>query len=208
MLLELPFKMIVGRHRLGVFEDAVLQRIVEARAEFQRRFADRKVVDFFDPERFSSALSIQDNILFGRPVWDQANAHDRVVALVREMAGEVGLREALMRRGLEFDVGAGGARLTYAQKQQLAIARGLMKNPDVLVLNEPTSGLDPSIEQHVMRSLLGWAKDRTVVWALGRADLAEAFDRVLVLEGGKLVEAGKFQDLERSGHALPRLLAA
>jgi ABC-type multidrug transport system fused ATPase/permease subunit len=82
-----------------------------------------------------------------------------------------------------------------------------MKNPDVLVFNEPTSGLDPTTEARVVRSVLEWAKGRTVIWALGRADLAREFDRVLVLDEGRLVEEGAFTDLERAGKALTRLLA-
>ena len=85
----------------------------------------------------------------------------------------------LVRLGLEFEVGNGGSRLSYSQRQRLAIARAIMKNPDILVFNEPTSGLDPATESRVLGAVLDWAKGRTVVWALGRADLARAFDRVL-----------------------------
>ena len=55
--------------------------------------------------------------------------------------------------------------------------------------------------------MLEWAKGRTVVWALGRADLARAFDRVFVLDDGRLVEQGTFAELERPESALSRLLA-
>jgi ABC-type glutathione transport system ATPase component len=76
-----------------------------------------------------------------------------------------------------------------------------MKNPDILVLDEPTSGLDPGTETRILGTVLEWARGRTVVWALGRADLARAFDRVLVLEEGRLVEQGTFAELERPGTA-------
>jgi ATP-binding cassette subfamily B protein len=82
-----------------------------------------------------------------------------------------------------------------------------MKNPDILVFNEPTSGLDPATETRVLGTVLDWARGRTVVWALGRADLARAFDRVFVLEEGRLVEEGAVAELERPGTALSRLLA-
>jgi len=76
-----------------------------------------------------------------------------------------------------------------------------------LVFNEPTSGLDPGTELRVLRAVLGWAKGRTVVWALGRADLGQEFDRVLVLDDGRLIEQGPYEELERAGSALSRLLA-
>jgi len=207
-LLALTFRLIVARHRLGVIDDEMQRKIVEARAEFRRRYNNRDdVVEFFDPDRFSSALSIQDNLLFGRVAFEQANAQARVSALVREVAREVGMKPELVRLGLQFQVGNGGSRLSYSQRQRLAIARGIMKNPDILIFNEPTSGLDPATELRVLRAVLGWAKDRTVVWALGRADLAQEFDQVFVLDEGKLIEQGPFKELEQAGNAFTRMLA-
>jgi ABC-type multidrug transport system fused ATPase/permease subunit len=130
-----------------------------------------------------------------------------VHTLVREVAAEVGMNAELVRLGLEFQVGNGGSRLSYSQRQRLAIARAIMKNPDILVFNEPTSGLDPATELRVLRTVLDWAKGRTVVWALGRADLAREFDRLFVLDDGRLIEQGTFAELERPGTALSRLLA-
>ena len=112
----------------------------------------------------------------------------------------------LVKLGMSYEVGNGGSRLSYSERQRLAIARGLMKNPDILMFNEPTSGLDPATELRVLRAVLSWAKGRTVVWALGRADLAREFARVMVLDDGRLIEQGSFADLEAKGGALPRLL--
>jgi putative ABC transport system ATP-binding protein len=209
-LLALTFRIVVAQHRIGVIDEARQRKIVEARAEFQRRYGGREdFVEFFDPDRFSSTLSIQDNILFGRVAFEQANAQARLSSVVREVVAEVGMTPGLARLGLKFEVGNGGSRLSYSERQRLAIARGLMKNPDILMFNEPTSGLDPATEQRVLRAVLGWAKGRTVVWALGRADLACVFDRVMVLDHGHLVEEGPFPELEKKdGGALPRLLAA
>jgi putative ABC transport system ATP-binding protein len=207
-LLALTFRIVVARHRLGVIDEERQRKIVAARAEFRKRYTARDdVVEFFEPDRFSSALSIQDNILFGRVAFDQANALDRVTTLFREVATEVGMEPELLRLGLEYDVGNGGSRLSYSQRQRLAIARAIMKNPDVVVFNEPTSGLDPATDTRVLRAVLGWAKGRTVVWALGRADHAREFDRVFVFDDGKLIEQGPFEQLAREGALLPRLLA-
>jgi len=207
-LLALTFRLVVAQHRIGAIDEVIQRKIVAARAEFRRRHADwEDVVEFFDPHRFSSALSVQDNILFGRVAFEQANAQARVAALVREVAMEVGLKAELLRLGLEYEVGNAGSRLSYSQRQRLAIARGIMKNPDVLIFNEPTSGLDPASELRVVRAVLEWAKGRTVVWALGRADLAKEFDRVLVFDDGRLVEQGSFDEVERRDGLLKRLLS-
>jgi ABC-type multidrug transport system fused ATPase/permease subunit len=207
-LLALTFRLIASRHRLGVIDGAMPGRIVAARQEFGRRYKGRDdICEFFQPDRFSAALSIQDNILFGRVAFEQANAQARISALVREIAAEEGMGADLVRLGLEFEVGNAGSRLSYSERQRLAIARGLMKNPDILVFNEPTSGIDPATELRVLRAVLEWAKGRTVLWTLSRPELAREFDRVLVFADGRLVEEGKFEELEREGNALAQLVA-
>jgi putative ABC transport system ATP-binding protein len=207
-LLALTFRIVASRHRLGVVDESVLRRLVAARQEFHRRYRGRDdICEFFQPDRFSAALSVQDNILFGRVASDQANAQPRISALVRDVVAEAGMDADLVRLGLEFEVGNGGSRLSYSERQRLAIARGLMKNPDILVFNEPTSGLDPAMELRVLRAVLAWAGKRTVVWSLSRAELAREFDRVLVFADGQVVEEGRFEELEREGKALPQLVA-
>ena len=206
MLLAMPFKIVVGRHHVSFPDEVMRHRLVAARLEFQRRFADRNVVEFVDPQRFNPTLTNQDNILFGRPVFEQARAEARVSELVREVALEVGLETALIRRGLDFDVGASGARLNYLQKQRTAIARALMKNADVLVFDEPTSGLDPATERAIINGVLEWTRGKTVLWALGRAELAQPFARVLVFDRGKLAEDGTYDALASGGTLLPKML--
>jgi ABC-type polar amino acid transport system ATPase subunit len=207
-LLALTFRMIASRHRLGILDENMARRIVAARDAFSKRYSGRDdVCEFFQADRFSAALSIQDNILFGRIAFDQANAQTRVSAMVRDIAAEEGLNADLVRLGLEFDVGSSGSRLAYSERQRLAIARGVIKNPDLLVFNEPTSGLDPATETRVLISVLQWAKGRTVLWALSRAELAREFDRVLVFADGHLVEEGRFEELARAGNALTQLVA-
>lgn len=207
-LLAITFKLVAARHRLGVIDEAMQAKIVKARGEFARRFAQRNVVAFFDPDRFSPALSLQENILFGRVVLEQANAPARITALVRDVASEVEMDAMLVRAGLDFEVGNAGSRLSYSERQRLAIARGLMKNPDLLVFNEPTSGLDPSTEDRVVKAVLERTKGRTVLWALGRVELARSFDRVVVLEDGQVVEEGRYDELvSQEGNELARLVA-
>jgi len=206
-LLALTFRLVASRHRLGIMDESMPRRVVAARLEFSRRYSGRDdICEFFQPDRFSAALSIQDNILFGRVAYEQANAQARISALVRDVAAEEGMDGDLVRLGLAFDVGNGGSRLSYSERQRLAIARGLMKNPDILVFNEPTSGLDPALELRVLRAVLAWAGKRTVVWSLSRAELAREFDRVLVFADGQIVEEGRFEDLEREGNALAQLV--
>jgi ABC-type multidrug transport system fused ATPase/permease subunit len=207
-LLALTFRLVKARHRLGVIDETMPERILAARAEFRRRYQERDdVCEFFEPDRFSAALSVQDNILFGRVAYEQASAQGRISALVRDIGFAEGMCDDVVLIGLEFDVGNAGSRLSYSQRQRIAIARALLKNPDILVFNEPTSGLDPGTELRVLRAVLEWAKGRTVLWSLSRPELAREFDRVLVFADGELVEEGGFEELHREGKALAQLVA-
>jgi ABC-type multidrug transport system ATPase subunit len=207
-LLALTFRLVKARHRLGVIDETMPERILAARAEFRRRYQERDdVCEFFEPDRFSAALSVQDNILFGRVAYEQASAQGRISALVRDIGFAEGMCDDVVLIGLEFDVGNAGSRLSYSQRQRIAIARALLKNPDILVFNEPTSGLDPGTELRVLRAVLEWAKGRTVLWSLSRPKLAREFDRVLVFADGELVEEGGFEELHREGKALAQLVA-
>ncbi len=101
--------------------------------------------------------------------------------------------------GLETTVGAGGAPLTPAQTQQLALARLVLADPHTLVLDEATSLLDPRAARHLERSLAAVLTGRTVVAIAHRLHTAHDADRVAVVEDGRLSELGSHDELLRHG---------
>jgi len=210
MLLSLPFKLVPARHRLGLVDDDLQAKILRARLHFAAELAPdlRDSVEFFDVEKYNAATSIQDNILFGKVAYGQAQAQERVGALMREVVDELGLREMVVAAGLSFDVGIGGARLSAAQRQKLGLARGVLKQPDVLILSEATTALDSATQSRIMRNLLLEFKDRCVLWAVQRASMAQEFDQILVMRQGKVLERGTFADLQQRNAYVKELLAA
>jgi ABC-type multidrug transport system fused ATPase/permease subunit len=165
-------------------------------------------VEFFDPERYSSAISIQDNILFGRLSYGKPRSASEVGALVGEVVEKLNLRRDAMQAGLDFSVGIAGSRLTSAQRQKLAIARAVLKRPDLLVLVRATASLDPATQQKIMKNLLQEFSGRGLIWVLHQASQCAEFDHAIVLDGGKVVEQGRLADLNRSGTILHSMLAA
>ena len=101
--------------------------------------------------------------------------------------------------GLETTVGAGGAPLTPAQTQQLALARLVLADPHTLVLDEATSLLDPRAARHLERSLGSVLEGRTVVAIAHRLHTAHDADRVAVVEDGRVSELGAHDELLRRG---------
>jgi putative ABC transport system ATP-binding protein len=207
--LSLPFKVIPARHRLGMFENEILDRILTARKVFAADLSDalRGSVEFFSADKYNAAASLQDNILFGKIAYGQADAGSRVGEALAEVIEAENLRDAVIEVGLDFEVGVGGARLSAGQRQKVGIARILLRRPDILIFNEATAALDSGSQAKVLANIFSETKGRGLVWALQRASLAETFDRVMVMRGGRIVETGGFGELhDAEGGALKTLL--
>ncbi|GEL96594.1 ABC transporter ATP-binding protein [Cellulomonas terrae] len=101
--------------------------------------------------------------------------------------------------GLETEVGSGGASLTPAQAQQIALARLVLLDPHTLVLDEATSLLDPRAARHLERSLSAVLSGRTVVAIAHRLHTAHDADRVAVVDGGRITEIGPHDELVAAG---------
>ena len=210
MLLSLPFRIVPARHRLDVITDNMKARVLEARRAFADDLPETLAgsVEFFDAGRYNAAATLQDNILFGKLAYGQARGVERVGALISEVVDALDLRPAVMEVGLDFQVGIGGARLSGSQRQKLAIARAVLKRPDILILNEATAALDSASQASLLEGLLEEFKGRGLIWALHRAGLARHFDRVLVMRSGKIAQQGTFDELDREGSDLRELLEA
>ena len=146
--------------------------------------------------------------LFGKVAYGQALGQAKVGELIAETVNRLDLRPAIIRAGFEFEVGIAGARLSMAQRQKLAFARCLLKKPDVLIANEATAGLDPAAVTQLFHRLKQAMAGRGLVWVSSRVDLMSEFDRILVLDNGKVVEQGTYEELKNRDGVFQRLLAA
>jgi putative ABC transport system ATP-binding protein len=209
-LLSLPFKLIPARHRLDVIDENMQRRLLEARRVFRADLPPegRIQIEFFDAERYNAAASVQDNILFGKIAYGEADAPVRVPAALAEVIDALALRQTVIEVGLEYNVGPGGSRLSLAQRQVVGIARAILKRPDLLVLNEATSALDGQAQVSVAKGIKAEFEGRGVIWVLHRASLVRNFDYALVLSNGKLQEQGTPAELAERKDSLLTLLAA
>ncbi len=209
-LLSLPFKLIPARHRLDVLDKAMQQRLLEARRVFRADLPPegQGQIEFFDAERYNAAASVQDNILFGKIAYGEADAPLRIPRLIAEIVDTLGLRQTVIEVGLDYNVGTGGSRLSLAERQKTAIARAVLKRPDLLILNEATSALDGQAQAKVTKGLMDEFAGRGIIWVLHRASLARNFDRVLVMSNSKLQEQGTSADLAVKDSLLSMLAAA
>jgi len=209
-LLSLALKLAPARHRLGLVDDTMQAMLLDARRLFAEELPEelRPLIAFFDAERYNPAATIQDNILFGKRVFGQANAQARLTRILAETVDELGLRREITRVGLAYEVGIAGGRLAPGLRQKLAIARCLLKRPDLLVIHEATGALDTSAERRVLKKVRDHMEGRGVLWVLSRMNMAKEFDQILVVDDGKVVEKGSFDELNREGSTFHRLLHA
>jgi energy-coupling factor transporter ATP-binding protein EcfA2 len=209
-LLALPFKLIAARHRLDVLDEPMQHRLLEARHVFRAELpaSAQDQIAFFDPDEYNAAASLQDNVLFGKIAYGESDATQRVPEMLAYVLERLSLRPAVIGVGLDYQVGTGGGRLSLAQRQRAAIARAMLKRPDLLVLGEATSALDGHAQTKVTQGVREEMSGRGLIWALHRASLARNFDHVLVMSGGKLQEQGRFAELDNENSLTSLLMAA
>ncbi|HVR32793.1 MAG TPA: ABC transporter ATP-binding protein [Acidimicrobiia bacterium] len=158
------------------------------------RFASlRARVGYVPQEGFLFDTTVADNVRYGRPgVNDDA---------IRLAFADLGLTEWVdsLPDGIATRVGEGGSQLSAGERQLVALTRAWMSQPDLLVLDEATSAVDPALEVSLRRAIDRLISGRTSITVAHRLSTAEASDEVLVFDHGRLVERGRHPDLLVAG---------
>ena len=137
--------------------------------------------------------SVADNIRYGRP--EASNAE---IAAAAHQLGDGSWLDDLPE-GLATDVGERGARLSLGQRQLVALARVLLQNPAILLLDEATASIDPLTEAQVQTALAAVLRGRTSIVIAHRLSTVRAADRIIVLRDGQIIEEGNHADLLAGG---------
>jgi ATP-binding cassette, subfamily B, bacterial len=145
------------------------------------------------------AASIHDNIAFGAPKASRAD----VEAAARAAHADEFIRR--LEQGYDTEVGERGVMLSGGQRQRIAIARAILRNAPILLLDEATSALDAESETLVQTALDGLMQGRTTIVIAHRLATVLKADRILVLDGGQIVEEGTHQSLIEKGGIYARL---
>jgi ATP-binding cassette subfamily B multidrug efflux pump len=142
--------------------------------------------------------SIRDNIRYGKP---DATDEEIVAAAKQAQAHEfiLELEDWRGRRGYDAHVGERGVKLSGGQRQRIAIARVILKNAPILVLDEATSSLDSEVEAAIQASLDTLMAGKTVIAIAHRLSTIARMDRLVVLDRGRIVEQGTHAELLRTG---------
>ncbi len=162
--------------------------------DLQRQFA------LVPQESMLFVTTIRDNIAYGRPGASEA----QIVAAARAANADEFIRR--LPKGYDTVVGERGATLSGGQRQRIAIARALLRNAPILILDEPTAALDAESEELVMGALERLMRGRTTFIVAHRLSTIRDADLIVVLDQGHVVEQGRHADLTRRGGHYARLV--
>ncbi len=162
----------------------------------------RRRIVVLPQEGFLFRGTVLDNILIGRPSAREQEVRQAVEAL--------GLAERFdeLPDGLDTEVGERGAHLSAGERQLVSLVRAALTDPAVLVMDEATSSVDPGTERWVETALARLSAGRTTITVAHRLTIAERADRVVVVDGGRVVEVGSHDELVAAGGAYAQLYAA
>lgn len=153
----------------------------------------------YDNLRSHFGVVWQENILFHKSIFDNIrySKPDATEAEVIAAAKQAHAHEFIMRLPKQYKsiVGERGVKLSGGEKQRIAIARALLKDPRIVILDEATSALDSLTEQQVQKGILNLVKDRTAIIIAHRLSTIQHCDKIVVMDQGEIVAVGKHQEL-------------
>jgi len=149
----------------------------------------RRTIGVVPQNAFFISGTVRDNVLLGRE-----DVSDRIFQQAVELSG---LDLVIQQTGYGFDteVGENGVKLSGGQKQAISLARAILRDPKILLFDEPTTGMDYVLEQHLKVKMQDFLKDRTFIMVTHRTSLLSLVDRLILLDNGRVIADGPRDDV-------------
>ena len=195
-LVALSLQLCPARHRLGLITPEIQEKVLAARKILMREFGgDGARIRFFDRGSYNPGMSVQENLLFGMIAYSKGHLQPRVTETIRGVLKKANLNREIVLAGLDCPAGAGGMKLPAAFRQKLTLARALLKNPDVLIINNALGDLDGRSFARILARVMEARRGRNLIWALNDPACLARFARVLIIEKNKLAHQGAPDEL-------------
>ena len=144
--------------------------------------------------------TIENNIKFGKP----DASHEEVVAAAKKAACHDFILS--LPEGYQTKIGESGASLSGGERQRISIARAIIKDASIIILDEATANVDPENEEALMQAIQALTRDKTIIMIAHRLKTVEHADQILVLDQGRIVEQGKHRELLAKGGLYSRFV--
>jgi putative ABC transport system ATP-binding protein len=220
-LLTAAFRYIPALHKTVALTEDMRKKILWARRRFIHDFGgfdpDECAIDiseiisdesreqtrpvnedfpFFCPTHYIESATVIENILFGELKTDDPAVLSDIEERIVDLLKKEDLILQLVEIGLDFAVGTKGDRLSGGQRQKIAIARTLLKRPDIYIFDEATASLDNTSQARIQDLIENRLKgNRTVVSVAHRLDTIKNYDTIIVLKAGRIAERGTYDEL-------------
>ncbi|MFG1351151.1 hypothetical protein [Xanthobacter autotrophicus] len=187
LLLRIAGRYCEPRHRFGLIDDDWQDRALAGRAQLAHlREVSGIPLARYQPDSYCRALTVRDNLLFGRIAADRAGAAAVVDEIVRECLALDALIGQVERLSLDVAVGEGGLPLSAAERGKLTLARCLLADPSILVIDDALVPLSPAEQSHLIGSVLAGRTGRTTLVVLDAGEPLDLFAQVIVLAHGQV----------------------
>jgi ABC-type dipeptide/oligopeptide/nickel transport system ATPase subunit len=197
-LLELALRFIPGVHKMVSLPEILESLILEGRALFRDKISseDPGAFTFYQISQYIFSQTILNNIFFGKMKTVNPQAQEKMNQNIIQLLIEEDFLETIVEIGMEFQVGSKGDKLSGGQRQKLAIARAMLKAPNMLIMDEATSALDNKSQSRIQNLLDSrWKGKSTLIAVVHRLDIIKNYDKVAVMKAGKIGEVGTYDEL-------------
>ena len=190
LLISLTFQLVVDRHRFGLIDDDMQELILKARRTFRDKLPveKRDAIAFFDQEQYNSHCSNRDNLLMGRINYTINKAEQKLNDIIFEVLEKMSITDNMILYATSSPVGVGGSRLAHSDRQKVALARSLIKKPDIFVFNDALSSLDREAQERIRRNMFDLLPNTTFVIFFSEMPDSAEFEQVLSIHEGRITE--------------------
>ncbi len=196
-MLGMAFDYCEAETRFGLLDDGLQEQLLKTRTTLRNALEKdgSTAISFHDPDSFNPSLTLLDNILFGRIDARRVGARERVLKAIKTLLETSGVSDSVFLIGLSFDVGTGGRNLTTNQAQKLKLARALLKQPDIVIINRALSALDPAERTQILDNVLDLGmgpegRQMGVICVPLDTNALDRFDRVIAMADGRITVEG------------------
>lgn len=187
LLVRIAGRYCEPRHRFGLVDEGWQERALSARAQLAHlRAVSGIALARYQPDAYCQALTVRDNLLFGRIAADRAGAAAVVDEIVRGCLAQEGLIGQVERLSLDVTVGEGGLPLAAAERGKLTLARCLVADPTILVIDDALVPLAPSEQSQLLEAVLARRTGRTTLVVLDAGEPLHLFSAVIVMTHGQI----------------------
>jgi putative ABC transport system ATP-binding protein len=196
-LLKIVLSLVPAWYMIHLVSEDFIKKILHLREEFQLHLPKglKNKIHFYLQEKYNPELTVHQNIFFGALHPTLPDAQIFIENVLKEGIEKFDLEDIIFDHGLHFEVSFNSTQLSYMQKQKLALARALYRNPSLLIIDQATALFDLNHQRQIIANLKDFMKDKSIIWIANHPRLSSHFKDIVVIHEGIIQEQGDYAQL-------------